>query len=60
MSRCVLKAIIHRKKQWIVLRKFFFFKKTLFMILYMPVVFDLIIFPFYNNLFLNFFKFFIL
>ena len=40
-SRCVLKGIIHRKKQWIVLwlleKVFFFFKSTLFMILYMHV-----------------------
>ena len=44
-SRCVLKAIIQRKKKrWIVLplleKAFFFLKKILFMILYMDKVFD--------------------
>ena len=49
------KAMIHRKKQWIVLRDFrslFLKKKTLFM-LYMQVVFDYF-FHFFHDLFLFF------
>ena len=55
-SKCVLKALIHRKKQWIVLRlleKVFLFQKHTF--------YDIIneygiwlIYPFYHNLFLLF------
>ena len=42
-SRCVLKAILYWKNSGLFysyLRKFFFFKKTLFMMLHMHVVFD--------------------
>ena len=54
-SRCVLKAIIHRKKQWIVLlllKRFFFFKTTLFYIVYASSIW--LIFQFYRDLFLLF------
>ena len=44
MCSCVLKAIIHRKKQWIVLqlleKAFLFQKDDFYLLLYMHVVFD--------------------
>ena len=54
-SWCVFKAIIHGKKQWIVLqllKSFFFFKTTLFYIVHASSIW--LIFPFYHDLFLLF------
>ena len=59
MSRCVLKAIIHRKKQWIILQLLeisLIFQKYIF---YDSVhaFCTWLIFPFHHSPFLNFFKF---